>query len=1091
MSDAESVSSSRTAVCGESDGICRCIVCHCTVCHSRDHDAIAEARPVLSETLALPTKEQKAASSKNVVFFTLAGLTCGSCVATLQDILQGVPGALPQSVVVTLKPQKAELEYDPAIVSVTQLRERIEGAGFDVLDVKSEPSAVPVGNRAQGGLSTVGVENVHDTHRLLLSVEGRRDICKTDFAIHGMTCASCVGSLTRSLEVLDGVQEVIVTLLPQRVVITHNPSILTAEQLASHIEDLGYEVLDSQTTGLVTKPAIDDTTFEIVVQPPRQPSTTSTNLSVDGMSCASCVSAIEHNLRNRPGIQDVTVNLITRKATIKHDISIIGVRDLISIINDLGYEASLAPQTNRDALARQRDEAERRYLARQVLWAFAFAFPTFLFAMIFMMALPEMNPVRMAMMKELTPGLTVVGLITFILATPVQFVLGARFYRGAYKSLRYAKSANMDVLVALGTSAAYFYSVYAIIYDMANKRAGTEELYFETSVLLIFFILLGKYLEVYAKGKTSEAITKLMSLAPDTAILVKLDAENPDLILKEESVDIALVQVGDVLRVNPGNRVPCDGVLFRGSTYVDESMLTGESKPVSKTIGDPLMGATVNGNGSILMKASMIGSETTLSRIIRLVENAQTSKAPIQAIADTISRYFVPCVILVALMTLAGWMGGVYSGSVPADWLKDHSKGVFSLNFAIAVLVIACPCALGLATPTAVMVGTGVAARYGVMVKGGGAALESAHKVAAIAFDKTGTLTLGKPVVTDSAFLTAAGPVVDDKDFWALMVATERNSDHPLANAVVSHAVETRAVDANVSSLAQGQYVIGEVKETPGKGLACTILAGGVPAFTAFVGSERYVREACVYNSDQSAREGEEAIERWQLDGKSIVVVGVQPSALEDAPSVSGTVIGLLAIADSIRPEAPAVIKTLQSRGIDVWMLTGDNQKTARAVGKSLGIPEHNIMAQVLPHEKAEKVKILQKSVKKGKKVAMTGDGINDSVALAQADVGIAIGAGSDVAVEAAQAVLVKSDLRDVVILLDLSRKTFNRILLNFTWAFGYNILGIPIAAGVFYPLAKVALAPWIAGVAMAVSSICVITSSLLLKLYRPPKIMY
>ncbi|KAI8999605.1 E1-E2 ATPase-domain-containing protein [Gaertneriomyces semiglobifer] len=1040
MSDAESVSSSRTAVCGESGGICRCIVCHCTVCHSRDHDATAEARSVLSETLALPaqesSQEQKAASSKNVVVFALAGLTCGSCVATLQNILQGVPGALPQSVVVTLKPQSAELEYEPTIVSVSQLRERIEGAGFDVLGVKSEPSAIPVGSRAQ-------------------------DICKTDFAIHGMTCASCVGSLTRSLQVLDGVQEAIVTLLPQRAVITHNPSILTAEQLASHIEDLGYEV------------------------------TTSTNLSVAGMSCASCVSGIEHNLRNRPGIQDVTVNLITRKATIKHDINIIGVRDLISIINGLGYEASLAPQTTRDALARQRDEAERRYLARQVLWAFAFAFPTFLFAMIFMMALPEMNPVRMAMMKEVAPGLTVVGLITFILATPVQFVLGARFYRGAYKSLRYAKSANMDVLVALGTSAAYFYSVYAIIYDMANKRTGTEELYFETSVLLIFFILLGKYLEVYAKGKTSEAITKLMSLAPDTAVLVTLDAESPDLILKEESVDIALVQVGDVLRVNPGNRVPCDGVLFRGSTYVDESMLTGESKPVSKTIGDPLMGATVNGNGSILMKASMVGSETTLSRIIRLVENAQTSKAPIQAIADTISRYFVPCVIGIALITLVGWMGGVYSGSVPTDWLKDHSKGVFSLNFAIAVLVIACPCALGLATPTAVMVGTGVAARYGVMVKGGGAALESAHKVAAIAFDKTGTLTLGKPVVTDSAFLTAAGPIVDDKDFWALTVATERNSDHPLANAVVSHAVETRAVDSNVSSLAQGQYVIGEVRETPGKGLACTILAGAIPAFTAFVGSERYVREACVYNSDQSAREGEEAIEKWQLDGKSIVVVGVQPIASEGALSGSGTIIGLLAIADSIRPEAPAVIKTLQSRGIDVWMLTGDNQKTARAVGKSLGIPEHNIMAQVLPHEKAEKVRILQKSVKKGKKVAMTGDGINDSVALAQADVGIAIGAGSDVAVEAAQAVLVKSDLRDVVILLDLSRKTFNRILLNFTWAFGYNILGIPIAAGVFYPLAKVALAPWIAGVAMAVSSICVITSSLLLKLYKPPKIMY
>ncbi|KAI8912176.1 hypothetical protein DFJ77DRAFT_483750 [Powellomyces hirtus] len=1016
----------------------------------------------------MPKADLKPSDHIQATTFYVEGMTCESCARTLRQIMRDTPGVRESSIVASFAEGIVRVEYDRFLVSRADVQEKIVGAGYEVSSWNDQTHVS-------------GIDDSDETEYLV----------QAQMLLEGLCCESCVRSLTPTLKAIDGVKKAVVTLLPQRAVVVYDSRRLSAEELGRRIKEAGYDVLDTETTLAHPRAKSKEEKLAVVTNDPSKIVITTTKISITGMTCASCVVAIEQNLKNRPGVQDVAVNLVTANATVKHIMDVIGVRDILNAVEDLGYEAALAPTTNRDSLARQRDEAELRHLARLVLLAFAFALPTVIFSMIFMMALPPTHPIRMAMMKEIIPGLTIVGLISFLLATPVQFGLGARFYRGAYKSLRYARSANMDVLVALGTFAAYFYSFYAIMADIASKNPDAAELYFETSVLLIFFILLGKYLEAFAKGKTSQAITKLMALAPSTATLVTVDPEDLDRVIKEESVDISLIQVGDVLKVNPGNRFPCDGVVFRGRTFVDESMLTGEARPVAKAPGDALMGGSVNNTTGVLMKALKVGSETTLARIIRLVEDAQTSKAPIQAIADTVSRYFVPSVIALAAVTLMIWCAAVFSGAVPDDWIEaGKSKGLFALNFGIAVLVIACPCALGLATPTAVMVGTGVAAQYGIMVKGGGAALESAHKVAAILFDKTGTLTVGKPVVTDSALFTkGTSPVsANEQDFWSLVVALEGSSDHPLAQAAVAYAIESKGVRPHSTVLNGGKYSIGDVKEIPGKGLECVISevnSESGASSTAYLGSQKYVSAACGIEEDSNGA-ATEFLEKVQNEGKSVVVVGLR----QNTPSgeASGTLLGALAIADAIRPEAPGVVRALQRRGLDVWMLTGDNEKTAKAVGRALGIPMSNIMAQVLPDEKANKVRYLQQTVKKGKKVAMTGDGINDSVALAQADVGIAIGAGSDVAVEAAQVVLVKSDLRDVLIMLDLSRVTFNRILLNFVWAFGYNIICIPIAAGVLYPVAKIALTPWMAGVAMALSSVCVVTSSLLLKLYRPPK---
>ncbi|KAI9089459.1 E1-E2 ATPase-domain-containing protein [Phlyctochytrium arcticum] len=1119
--------------------------------------------------------------------FNLEGLTCHSCVNAVETIVKGIKGV--EQVVVTLKPnQQAIVVHDGGVVSVQGVTEAIENGGFGVTSTSSErfnaSTSQIIGGRT-GSMSVAsrekGEANYRTTNRksvrysqfitsadqfvthskqLTSLVASKR---RTTFSIHGMTCASCVGSLEAKLKTLPGVETstVVVTLFPQRAVVTHDTALISTEKLASTIEDAGYDVLATESQSFVVSAVLttrqDDGIVEILAEHTASTGPTTTYLTITGMTCASCVAAIESTLRKHPAIESVTVNLLTRQGNILHDPVQLGPRDLIALIEQLGFEACLASQNSKLSLVNARDQQERRNYLIQILICAVFAIPTFLISMIFMMALPPGHWLRVKMMDEVRPGLTLSGLILAILATPVQFGLGWRFYRGAWRSLWYAKSANMDVLVALGTSAAYFYSMYDVINAAATKTMGPDGAFFETSILLIFFILVGKYLEAYAKGKTSDAITKLMDLTPPMAVLITTEKGEGGVDKEvEREIEIGLVQVGDVLKVVPGGRIPCDGIILTGSSYVDESMLTGEPLPVPKHPESAVMGGTVNTTSPLVIQATKVGADTALSRIVKLVEDAQTSRAPIQAVADTISRYFVPSVVLLSVINFVIWMALAYANVLPEEW-TNGDRTAFALDFAISVLVIACPCSLGLATPTAVMVGTGVGAKYGILIKGGGAALEMAHSVCAIAFDKTGTLTQGFPIVKDNEIYLPSGSntnvyhqkgdparhVLSEMDFWVLLHAIESASDHPLAKAVAKHAVDRQSECRKRGILPSTTYEVIDLSEIPGKGLIAVVEAQPQKdeekgRFAVYVGSYRWMTENGCGVPETSNFDMEQTVNRWSGEGKSCVYLGIGPAPLAEqqqptsndlapplphsrrisndwsspsrpvsrlfgqrkaslaaaatvpARAPQAGILGILALSDPLRPEATVVVSELARRGIVVWMITGDTRRTAHAIAKLVGIPPSHVLSEVLPEEKAEKIRWLQNTVRSKKRsgrVAMTGDGINDSIALAQADVGIAIGTGSDIALESAQVILMRSNLLDILTLFTLSRATFRRIKLNFVWAFGYNVVGLPIAAGLLYPAGRVGLVPWMAGMAMAASSVCVVLSSLALKLFKPP----
>ncbi|KAJ3164651.1 hypothetical protein HK101_000385, partial [Irineochytrium annulatum] len=653
------------------------------------------------------------------------GMTCSSCVRTVTTALESVKGVQGSTdnggdggVVVELgnPVSKVAVVHKPSIVPTSHLRDKVESLGFEVLGIDDEEMSVEV-NMPQY-------------------------LMKTRLTIHGMTCASCVGSLETILKAVPGIlpETVNVSLLPQQVVLLHDEMLVTAADISAKIEDVGYEVLVSESNRATAADRRRPDAAKEAAAGPATPvgssasdhgdnhsTTVETRLSVGGMTCASCVGTIERHLLARAGVDSARVSLLTSSAVISHDPVIVGARDLIALISSLGGK---------------REKKEVRDWWNLCCVAALFAVPVFTISMVIHMALDEANPVRMWFEQEVLPGLTVSSMTVGLLATPVQFGVGARFYRGAYKSLVYARSANMDVLVALGTSAAYGYSVYSVMEGLvAGKPSGKE--YFETSVLLIFFIVFGKYLECYARGKTGEAVTKLVALAPEKAVVVSVEGVGADgamgKIVKEEEISSGLIQVGDILKVPLGVRFPCDGVVISGTTHADESMLTGEPLPLLKSPGDMVTGGTLNCGSLAYVKALRVGSDTALSRIVRLVADAQSSKAPIQALADAVSRVFVPAVVLSAAATLAIWL--IFGPGGPTG------LGL-SLDFAISVLVIACPCALGLATPTAVMVGTGVAAGHGILVKGGGAAIQMAAGVGTVVLDKTGTMTIGRPEVT-------------------------------------------------------------------------------------------------------------------------------------------------------------------------------------------------------------------------------------------------------------------------------------------------------------------------------------------------------
>lgn len=726
-----------------------------------------------------------------------------------------------------------------------------------------------------------------------------------------------------------------------------------------------------------------------------------TVLSISGMTCAACAARIEKMLNKMDGVMQASVNLALETATIQYDPSRIGISDMVMQVERLGYQAATkADQSNQvsDLKAKELKAQKERFMFSLIftlplVWTMFshFSFTSFLYV-------PKMlmNP-----------------WVQFALATPVQFVAGRQFYIGAFKALR-NKSANMDVLVALGTSAAYFYSLYLSLSSIGNERHDTD-LYYETSAVLITLIILGKWFESKAKGRSSEAIRKLMGLQAKTATVLR-DG-------KEQMVPLEEVIVGDIVYVKPGEKVPVDGEIVEGRSALDESMLTGESVPVDKTIGDSVIGATINKNGFLKIKATKVGRDTALAQIIKVVEEAQGSKAPIQRLADRISGIFVPIVVGIALITFIIWFTFVTPGHFAE-----------ALEKLIAVLVIACPCALGLATPTSIMAGTGRSAELGILFKSG-EHLETTHRLTTILLDKTGTITNGAPVLTD---------IIVEKGFFkerflSLVLAAEKQSEHPLAQAIVS-ALTARTVN---------RLEVEEFKSIPGFGIHAKVDGDVIVA-----GTRKLMNK---YNIpvDHALKQVEELEEK----GKTVMLVAVNDQYA-----------GMVAVADTIKDTSREAVMRLKDLGLEVILITGDNERTAKAIADEAGID--HVVAEVLPEEKAKEVKKLQSQ---GKVVAMVGDGMNDAPALATADIGMAIGTGTDIAMEAADLTLIRGDLKSIAEAIEMSKRTILNIKQNLFWAFAYNALGIPIAAlGL--------LAPWLAGAAMAFSSVSVVLNALRLQ---------
>ena len=738
------------------------------------------------------------------------------------------------------------------------------------------------------------------------------------------------------------------------------------------------------------------------------------NINISGMHCSSCANLIERELKKVNGVTAVNVNFTSEKASITFEPNMTKISDFTKAIEKAGYSIKIDTE----------DSVKKQW--NKFLVSFILSAPMIYFMFLdFFKFLPFGNFI-----------FPYIGIVSFILATPVQFYIGSSFYKGMISALK-MKTFNMDSLIAIGTSVAFFYSVvnFVTYYATNNSIIGLmgekiPDLYFETAAFLITFVLLGKFLEAKAKGRTSEAIKKLMGLQAKTARVVR----------NGETIDILVENVvkDDIIVVRPGEKIPVDGVITKGSSAIDESMITGESLPVEKHIDDNVIGGTINKLGSFEFCATRIGSETTLSQIIRLVEDAQGSKAPIQAVADRISAWFVPAVIGVALLTFVIWffvLGSTLS---------------FALMAFTAVIVIACPCALGLATPTAIMVGTGVAAEHGILIKGG-EPLESASTINTIVFDKTGTITKGKPEVTDVENLG----IIDEEEVTVIAASLEKQSEHPLAEAIVNYAESEKL---KLKEIINFEAIVGYgVKANIGK-------------TTYYLGNRKLIVETLKLSIDKLTRK----LERLEDQGKTAMILASKKEVL-----------GIIAVADTVKETSREAVEMLKAKGIEVWMITGDNQRTANAIGKQVGIT--NIIASVLPQNKAEEVKKLQSM---GKKVAMVGDGINDAPALAQADLGIAMGSGTDVAMETGGIVIIKNDLRDVVNALDLSKTTVQKIRQNMFFALFYNVIGIPVAARAFAFMGLI-LKPELAGLAMALSSVSVVSNSLLLKKYETNKKNY
>ncbi|GAW93733.1 heavy metal translocating P-type ATPase [Calderihabitans maritimus] len=801
-----------------------------------------------------------------------------------------------------------------------------------------------------------------------------KNLATASFKVNGMTCAACASRIQKGLAKLEGVEQANVNFAVEKASVQYNPEKVGLSDFIKTVEQLGYRVPAEKV-----------------------------QLAITGMSCAACAAKIEKKLNGLPGVKAARVNLATEKATVEFIPGTISVKDMIDAVEQLNYGAHrIDDDAGRDA----EKEAREREIRRQKIF--------FIFSAIFSFPLALYMFGELLGMRGVWPDILFNPYFQLVLATPVQFIAGWQFYKDSYITLK-NKSANMSVLIAMGTSAAYFYSLAVTFW---GDRFGQHEVYYETGAIIITLIILGKLLEAIAKGRTSEAIRKLMGLQAKTARVIRNG--------QELDIPVDEVEVGDIVVVRPGEKIPVDGIIIEGHSSVDESMLTGESIPVDKKPGDEVIGATVNKHGSFKFKATKVGKDTALAQIIRLVEEAQGSKAPIQRMADVISAYFVPAVVAIAVVTFLIWY-----------FIVDPGNFTRALINFTAVLVIACPCALGLATPTSIMVGTGKGAENGILIKGG-EYLEKAHRLNAIILDKTGTITKGEPEVTDVVGLNE----MNEEEILRLAAIAEKNSEHPLGQAIIAGA-KAKGMDIPDPN---------NFNAIPGHGVTVEVEGKHI-----LLGNRKLMRQHGV-----EIAEVEEKVQELENQGKTAMLMAVE-----------GKMAGIIAVADTVKEHSQEAIKDLQRMGIEVWMITGDNRRTAEAIAKQVGIK--HVMAEVLPEDKANKVQELRQQ---GKVVGMVGDGINDAPALAAADVGFAIGTGTDVAMEAADITLIRGDLRGIVASIQLSKATMRNIKQNLFWALAYNSAGIPVAAAGL-------LSPVLAGAAMAFSSVSVVTNALRLRRWR------
>uniref|UniRef100_A0A9J8CHC6 P-type Cu(+) transporter n=1 Tax=Cyprinus carpio carpio TaxID=630221 RepID=A0A9J8CHC6_CYPCA len=1011
----------------------------------------------------------------------IEGMTCGSCVQSIEGLISQKKGV--RSAKVSLASHQGTFEFDPLVMTSEELRAAIEDMDF----------FAPSDSRFSNNCISIKYCPILTNHTSMESL-----IKKTDpydwFCVQGshiicirQVCRRCNRSLciffaqisnnVASCLSPSGVHSVLVALMAGKAEVRYSPSIIDPQRIAEFIQELGF------TASVMENCDGSDGTLELVVR---------------GMTCASCVHKIESNLMKQKGILYASVALATNKAHIRYDPEVTGPRDVIRWIENLGFTASLV---KKDRAGSHLDHSrEIRQWKRSFLISLFFCVPV-MGMMIYMIIVDhqiemshphnasaedrEKYHSTMFLEKQLLPGLSIMNLISCLFCVPVQFIGGRYFYCQAYKAVKH-RTANMDVLIVLATTIAFTYSVVILLVAMIEGAKVNPITFFDTPPMLFVFISLGRWLEQIAKSKTSEALSKLMSLQATEATVVTLKDDI------EEQVDVELVQRGDVVKVVPGGKFPVDGRVIEGHSMADESLITGEAMPVTKRPGSSVIAGSINQNGSLLIKATHVGTDTTLSQIVKLVEEAQTSKAPIQQFADKISGYFVPFIIVVSFLTLVAWiLIGFVNFPLVEKYFPGYDKSIseaeavirFAFQASITVLCIACPCSLGLATPTAVMVGTGVGAQNGILIKGG-EPLEMAHKIQTVVFDKTGTITYGAPKVVQVKML-AEGNRMPRSKLLAIVGTAENNSEHPLGAAITKYCKQELGTES-LGTCTDFQAV-------PGCGIRCLvsntenllkrddsdseenqrnavlIQIGAVVQMcssTVLIGNREWMRR----NALQVRADVDEAMTEHEKRGHTAVLV-----------AVDNELCAMVAVADTVKPEAELAVHTLTAMGLEVVLMTGDNRKTARAIAAQVGI--RKVFAEVLPSHKVAKVEQLQLA---GRRVAMVGDGVNDSPALARADVGIAIGTGTDVAIEAADVVLIRNDLLDVVGSIDLSKKTVKRIRINFVFALIYNLVGIPIAAGVFMPVGLV-LQPWMGSAAMAASSVSVVLSSLLLKCYTKP----